>query len=290
MTRKAFTLIELLVVIAIIAILAAILFPVFISARGRARTIKCMAHGKQLGQATMMYLGDNNDRFPSDIRSWPAADASGNPVAGTPQDQIMNYLASITWHYYWAKDSSGRTWENWSGLGPIVSGTQWMCPDSQWRLVQFKKYVKSEDIWICPDPNTMYAKRYAYGYRNSWCIRDIDNFLDGDRGFNDAHGVGRTVSEVQDLDRTALLDDGSKTACGSRYMPPTKKIMWQCYALGRWACGGRVGDGKWPWVFPSYAHARGSVFVYADGHAAYRDMGQGWAPLGYTKLDLDQTP
>jgi prepilin-type N-terminal cleavage/methylation domain-containing protein/prepilin-type processing-associated H-X9-DG protein len=55
---SAFTLIELLVVIAIIAILAAILFPVFAQAREKARSISCMSNMKQLGTASLMYLQD----------------------------------------------------------------------------------------------------------------------------------------------------------------------------------------------------------------------------------------
>jgi prepilin-type N-terminal cleavage/methylation domain-containing protein/prepilin-type processing-associated H-X9-DG protein len=61
--RRAFTLIELLVVIAIIAILAAILFPVFAQAKAAAKKTVCLSNMKQLGLATQMYLGDNNDQF-----------------------------------------------------------------------------------------------------------------------------------------------------------------------------------------------------------------------------------
>ncbi|GDX40200.1 hypothetical protein LBMAG21_04920 [Armatimonadota bacterium] len=54
MKRNAFTLIELLVVIAIIAILAAILFPVFAQAREKARSISCLSNCRQLGMAISM--------------------------------------------------------------------------------------------------------------------------------------------------------------------------------------------------------------------------------------------
>jgi len=66
MSRRsnAFTLIELLVVIAIIAILAAILFPVFAQAREKARAISCLSNTKQLGLATMMYVQDYDETYP----------------------------------------------------------------------------------------------------------------------------------------------------------------------------------------------------------------------------------
>ncbi len=64
--RQGFTLIELLVVIAIIAILAAILFPVFASAREKARQTTCSSNLKQLGLAFMQYTQDYDEQFPCD--------------------------------------------------------------------------------------------------------------------------------------------------------------------------------------------------------------------------------
>jgi len=64
MKTKAFTLIELLVVIAIIAILAAILFPVFAQVREKARQTACMSNEKQIGTATAMYVQDADETYP----------------------------------------------------------------------------------------------------------------------------------------------------------------------------------------------------------------------------------
>jgi prepilin-type N-terminal cleavage/methylation domain-containing protein/prepilin-type processing-associated H-X9-DG protein len=81
--RKGFTLIELLVVIAIIAILAAILFPVFAQAREAARKTSCLSNTKQIGSAYMMYVQDYDEHFPPHVteRTAPA----GTP--DTPEDR-----------------------------------------------------------------------------------------------------------------------------------------------------------------------------------------------------------
>ena len=62
--RKGFTLIELLVVIAIIAILAAILFPVFARAREKARQASCQSNMKQISLGMLMYIQDYDESFP----------------------------------------------------------------------------------------------------------------------------------------------------------------------------------------------------------------------------------
>ena len=62
--KSAFTLIELLVVIAIIAILAAILFPVFAQAREKARAVSCLSNSRQIGMAFMIYANDWDEAYP----------------------------------------------------------------------------------------------------------------------------------------------------------------------------------------------------------------------------------
>jgi len=84
MRGKGFTLIELLVVIAIIAILAAILFPVFARAREKARQTSCLNNVKSLALATLMYAGDYDERLP--LRWHSTDDHFGVP------DQILPYV------------------------------------------------------------------------------------------------------------------------------------------------------------------------------------------------------
>ncbi|MBC8103012.1 MAG: DUF1559 domain-containing protein [Cytophagales bacterium] len=90
---SGFTLIELLVVIAIIALLAAILFPVFASAREKAREVTCVSNLRQIGTAVRMYVQDYDETFPI-FHAYNTAASGAAP--GTPghkgvEDELMPY-------------------------------------------------------------------------------------------------------------------------------------------------------------------------------------------------------
>jgi len=93
-----FTLIELLVVIAIIAILAAILFPVFAKARESARKATCASNLKQLGLAMIMYANDYDSQYP--FGGWIPANESGGDWQGSIYPYVKNKQA------YWCPSSA----------------------------------------------------------------------------------------------------------------------------------------------------------------------------------------
>jgi len=123
---KGFTLIELLVVIAIIAILAAILFPVFARARENARRTACLSNMKQIGLGIMQYTQDYDEHYP---RAWGGIGTDGR--TGNPDDietdtskpggvfKINAAASGVADHY--------RTWMDY--IYPYVKSTQlFQCP------------------------------------------------------------------------------------------------------------------------------------------------------------------
>lgn len=111
--RSGFTLIELLVVIAIIAILAAILFPVFAQSRAKARQAACSSNMKQVGIGMMMYAQDYDETLPgnsslenvSDPR-WPDAMTAHSAGLSEPMGWMQPYdPANPGTHRIWARDT-----------------------------------------------------------------------------------------------------------------------------------------------------------------------------------------
>lgn len=96
-SARGFTLIELLVVIAIIAILAAILFPVFARARDKARQTSCVSNQKQIGIGILMYVQDYDETFPGFKMHWGAGgqERRGDGWYESIQPYTMNEQVSI---------------------------------------------------------------------------------------------------------------------------------------------------------------------------------------------------
>ncbi|MBC8141688.1 MAG: prepilin-type N-terminal cleavage/methylation domain-containing protein, partial [Armatimonadetes bacterium] len=118
--RSGFTLIELLVVIAIIAILAAILFPVFAQAREKARQTSCLSNEKQIALGVMQYVQDYDESFPHLERRDPAR-ASWSLFAWDLA--VAPYIKN---------GSRMVPWASADGTVPVIitEGGIWSCPSN----------------------------------------------------------------------------------------------------------------------------------------------------------------
>lgn len=132
--RKGFTLIELLVVIAIIAILAAILFPVFARAREKARQASCLSNVKQISLAILMYVQDYDEKWGG---AWYTADI-------TRQDLLWNNV-----------------------VGPYVKNDQiWQCPSESAQYVEDSHYNPGIRLYTNYVMNCEVQKGYGSSGRN----------------------------------------------------------------------------------------------------------------------------
>ena len=132
--RRAFTLIEWLVVIAIIAILAAILFPVFAKAREKARTASCASNCKQMGLAFIQYCQDYDEKMPwvcGDTNTW-------NHECHTSNNPATNGIQAA---------SHGGVMGNWCFL--------------------IQPYLKSRQVLVCPSQPRV-GWNNGQGYNSTW--------------------------------------------------------------------------------------------------------------------------
>ena len=137
MWLKGFTLIEWLVVIGIIAILAAILFPVFAQAREKARQTSCLSNCKQLGTALQLYVDDFDETYPP---------KTSTVAADMPTDTSYPcYKFSGYWVDFWFGGGQSRTW-----------------------MDSIFPYVKNINMFKCPS-----GSKKGPGYGFSTCMQGL---------------------------------------------------------------------------------------------------------------------
>jgi prepilin-type N-terminal cleavage/methylation domain-containing protein/prepilin-type processing-associated H-X9-DG protein len=146
--KNGFTLIELLVVIAIIAILAAILFPVFAQAREKARSISCLSNMKQVGTALYMYVQDYDETYPINI--YLTSLTSGNVCTMTTYQEINPYQKNAQ---IWKCPSDANPLDFNKGLSTI--GLPPVCVTSP--PAQFVSYQANYALIDDGDPNPIFA-------------------------------------------------------------------------------------------------------------------------------------
>lgn len=138
--RLAFTLIELLVVIAIIAILAAILFPVFAKAKEAAKQTACLSNAKQIGTTQKMYMGDYDDTAPI-FYAYNTLDVNNNPAYfGLPNHRgteglLLPYSKSKD-IFRSPLDAGGPYLASDPGLAGVSKDTYWAAYGSSYRFAK----------------------------------------------------------------------------------------------------------------------------------------------------------
>lgn len=137
--RSGFTLIELLVVIAVIAILAAVLFPVFAQARAKARQAGCLSNLRQIGSALQMYLQDHDERMPT--------------ACGMGRSYTWGDWARVVTRAWFKEDAMVRCAQ--VGIGRSTPGGTYLGPDlglTPPRYIQelLHPYIRNAQVWFCP--------------------------------------------------------------------------------------------------------------------------------------------
>jgi prepilin-type N-terminal cleavage/methylation domain-containing protein/prepilin-type processing-associated H-X9-DG protein len=291
--RRGFTLIELLVVISIIAILAAMLFPVFARARESARKIQCLSNVKNIAMAFQLYFTDF-DRYP--------------PMQ---HDQTVNQAL-------YNNGCSGALTP-----GCCASGAN-LDPYLRWPVI-LDEYIKNRDVWRCPSAKYPSFALMVYGSPNWWAeaqaywpccacaehwpngwggtvtdniapVNGCPTYLTADQNpfeydYADTHAVAgeteKKLSAIDDPAKTLVIAErgynGSFDRVEKIAYPEACRITWTEEITGRCTNDGMVASTEEPcdattvtkwWGDPSWRrqytrHLGGNNLGFADGHAAW---------------------
>jgi prepilin-type N-terminal cleavage/methylation domain-containing protein len=248
---RGFTLIELLVVIAIIAILAAILFPVFAQARDKARQAGCLSNTKQIALGLHMYIQDYDETTPGGC----FAAYSCGVTAGVPGGSPTGYI-----------DESGA---------PTSVVTRY---SALWPL---KPYTKNEGIFVCPSV-TGWNSVNIRPQKGSYTTNNL--LMAGGTHPLGWHGWGASLASFEfPAEAVAYADSRNPWMDGG--------ISWylHCRIGRRTYCGDSSGSACLGCTNDrTDYHTAGISQVFVDGHAKWSNMDRilyhHWMYLGAQKL------
>lgn len=267
--KKAFTLIELLVVIAIIAILAAILFPVFAQAKAAAKKTAAISNQKQIGLGAIMYCGDWDDKYPqtdgcdqfSSLNpKFKAANYNGNAGTGCTGGNNYNRVNSYSWQKWFMPYV--KNVDLFTHPGRQKDPTLW---DTQGEIVNGMVL----NVSITGGANANVTTGQVQRVRNSW--------------------LGGTQSSIPNVSQTMLLMDyGSTTAnfapmamtsadynatgaypINQTVYPPAWREFWGRILMKWTTCSGANMSEISNEADPRTAFAGGVVLGFADGSAKF---------------------
>jgi prepilin-type N-terminal cleavage/methylation domain-containing protein/prepilin-type processing-associated H-X9-DG protein len=297
--RKGFTLIELLVVIAIIAILAAMLFPVFARARESARKIQCLANVKNIATAVQMYLTDY-DRFPP--RHTDAAAAAALNEAG-PRGLCEQYPDAM--FYY------GNPFLRWQViLDEYTKNRQvWSCPSAQrmsvptfivphYTPVWYQYLVDNAGKWGQNAPNCI-GGFCCVSWPPGWGGTVTDSIGQQQRGSEETGALPISIgyAQIEGRKTSEITDPSWLVVCGDVQGGPEIETAWVAlYATSNPCCclGFSEEDACRYMTDPSFRkrytpHMGGANFGFADGHAAWWDAEAVLVEAGAVKCCAEET-
>ena len=274
MKQRGFTLIELLVVIAIIAILAAILFPVFAQARETARQSACLSNLKQIGLALKIYGKDYDDQFQMGTypgpRNWEV-----NPDVIPP-----SYPGTFTNVTKQCLDNFGAA--GWKGFnpgdgGPAYAGCAYGGEFYRTLMtVQLGPYIKTKAVWYCPsdknrkpDQQHFITGMQSYQWFPNWVFNH--------------QGSGFPLVKYPDGKVIDMTND-----------PPSERserVSERMLFIERGAFGWDGPDAN-TWKAPNNNtnHSKGYNVVYFDGHAKLVTWGKKWTTIPATGWPKESMP
>jgi len=263
--QRAFTLIELLVVIAIIAILAAILFPVFAQAKASAKRTQMLSNVKQSSLGVIMYMGDFDDVFPQ---------GSGNcwyyPLDGGWSWDTQPYIKNLPILRDPSDPINKNTWQDWMlppnvqpvvGISMASNGFQaWDPTISDWRILgvmgmgQFRgQTTRCGDGWM------------AGGVISQSAVGLVADtiMLAGRHDGNNLFGTGNLIAGVNWWDSTGpgLIPDGTRPDDPNGYRAPQGHAPYGTYLVNKNVKYGAVAT----------VYMNKGIFSMVDGHAKALD-------------------
>jgi prepilin-type N-terminal cleavage/methylation domain-containing protein/prepilin-type processing-associated H-X9-DG protein len=268
---RGFTLIELLVVIAIIAILAAILFPVFAQAREAARKSSCLSNVKQIGTAAAMYCQDYDEVLPE--TGWDGPCSSPLPNASGYYAVDDQYFSGV-FSFPMATQPYVKNWQVFTCPSDPDKGgfnkTGSYCFEAQLLAVNMPRSYPG----MRNDVNAM-LRSFPLSYAGNYFLSQTY-----DKGKSRATYRGEKMHPLADIQYPAntfyLADVGSSIAA-------TGTVFAGWYIAPGYG-NDAAGTGRWP---RGKRHAEGRNWVFCDGHAKWMKDPPFQNPNGTAKTELE---